>query len=362
MELQQLLKRDITEKQRAAIVAVLEHGSQRKAAKSIGIAQSTLNSLISNAKESTGEAAKEKCDNKRIKELEKLLDVQADQIERMRKTNYKLPAGIRVGKGKGSFCRMVIPDTHGSIADEAAIAAMLGDLEVIKPVEVVMLGDHLECGGFLAQHHTLGYVAQTEYSFEDDVSATNQLLDAIQDKTGGASIDYIEGNHERRLEAWICSEVMKHSKDGRYLRDMFSTDSVLSLVSRGIRWIRQGVFYDGLSIPATIRKGFCYFTHGSSTSKHAASVMVNQFGGNVVFGHTHRVDAHITRNVKDGLIGAWNPGCLCRLSPLWQHTNPTTWSHGYGLQLVNEDGSFLHINVPIIDGVSYLEPLAKAMK
>jgi predicted phosphodiesterase len=362
MELRELLKNDITDKQRSAVLAVLEHGSQRKAAKSLGVVQSTVSALISAAREGTKEIAQEKDNGKRVKELERLLDVQAEQIERMRKTNYKLPAGVRVGNGSGSFCRMVIPDTHGSIADEPAISAMLGDLEVIRPTEVVMLGDHLECGGFLAQHHTLGYVAQTEYSFEDDVSATNQLLDAIQDKTGGASIDYIEGNHERRLEAWICSEVMKHSKDGRYLRDMFSTDSVLSLVKRGIRWVRQGVFYDELSIPATIKKGHCYFTHGSSTSKHAASVMVNQFGGNVVFGHTHRADVHITRNVKDGVIGAWNPGCLCRLSPLWQHTNPTTWSHGYGLQLVNTDGSFLHINVPIIDGKSYLEPLAKAMK
>ena len=362
MELQQLLKQDITEKQRAAIVAVLEHGSQRKAAKSIGIAQSTLCALITTARESTEGGAQDRQENKRIKELERLIDIQAEQIERLRATDYKLPKAMRVGKSKGSFCRFIIPDTHGCVADEGALAAMLGDLDVIQPAEVVMLGDHLECGGFLAQHHTLGYVAQSEYTFEQDALATNALLDRIQGVKSIKSIDYLEGNHERRLETFCLTQALKNRQDAEYLRRMFCADSVLSLESRGVRWIRQGVFYDGVSIPATIRKGLCYFTHGSSTSKHAASVHVAKFGGNVVYGHTHRADMHISRNVRDGVIGAWSPGCLCKLQPLWQHTNPTEWSHGYGLQLVNTDGSFLHVNVPIISGKSYLEPLAKAMK
>lgn len=362
MELHSILKADITDKQRQAIVATIEHGSQRKAAAHLGLAQSTVCDLIGNARKIAEGGAASKLDTSRIKDLEKLIDIQAEQIERMRSANYKMPVGVRMGSAGGSFCRVVIPDTHGNIADTAALAAMLGDLEVIQPSEVVMLGDHLECGGFLAQHHTLGYVAQTEYTFEQDVAATNALLDAIQSITKGAPIDYLEGNHERRIESWCVTQSLRNSEDAEYLRRMFSASAVLSLEARGIRWIRQGVFYDGISIPATIKKGHCYFTHGSSTAKHAASVHVAKFGANIVFGHTHRADGHMTRNVKDGLIGAWNPGCLCALQPLWQHTNPTEWSHGYGLQLVNGDGSFLHINVPIIDGKSYLEPLARAMK
>jgi len=297
----------------------------------------------------------------RIGELEKLVEKQAEQIESYRKSNYKLPIGGRsTAKGK-TFCRIAIPDTHGSIADPQALQAFLADLELINPSEIVMLGDHLECGGFLAQHHTLGYVAQSEYSFEDDVIATNQLLDTVQKLAPNASIDYIEGNHERRLEAWVCTQVLKHKQDGDYLRRMFSANSVLSIEKRGIRWIRQGVFYDNLPLPATIKRGHCYFTHGSSTAKHAAAEHVKKFGGNVVYADTHRADSYVIRTVKEGTIGAWNPGCLCQLQPLWQHTNPTEWSHGYGLQLVNTNGSFLHINVPIIDGKSYLQPLVKAI-
>jgi len=297
----------------------------------------------------------------RVKELESLVEQQAQQIEGYRNTKYRFPVGTAQGvKGK-TFCRMVIPDTHGSVVDVDAIKAFLADLEIVKPAEIIMLGDHLECGGFLAEHHTLGYVAQSEYSFADDCVATNSMLDSIAKLAPKARVDYLEGNHERRIETWICTQVRKSQKDGYFLRQMFSADSVLSIEKRGIRWIRQGVFYDDLPLPATIKRGHCYFTHGSSTAKHAAAEHVKKFGGNVVYGHTHRADSYVIRTVKEGSIGAWNPGCLCQLQPLWQHTNPTDWTHGYGLQLVSSDGSFLHINVPIIAGKSYLQPLIKAI-
>lgn len=336
-------------------LAMQQDGSQRKAAQRIGMAQSYLCERLKRLRDAAGAGtapknSREKILEARVKELE-------ERIHSLRGSKPILP-DARPTKTKGrSICRMTIPDTHGNLVDKNAIAAMLADMEVVKPKEVILLGDHLECGGFLAQHHTLGYVAQTEYTFDSDVQATNELLDRLQSICPESEFDYIEGNHERRIENWCVTQALKNSNDAEYLRRMFSANSVLALEERGIRWIRQGVYYDGLSIPATIQRGHCYFTHGSSTAKHAASEHVKKFGGNVVYGHTHRADSYVIRTVKSGVIGAWSPGCLCVLQPLWQHTNPTDWSHGYGLQLASEDGSFLHINVPIIDGKSYLGPL-----
>jgi hypothetical protein len=85
--------------------------------------------------------------------------------------------------------------------------------------------------------------------------------------------------------------------------------------------------------------------------------MLSDFGSNVVFGHVHTADSAFDRKVSDGEIGAHCPGSLCRQQPLWMHTNPTNWTHGYGIQIVGEDGGFLHINIPIIEGRSYLSPL-----
>lgn len=283
------------------------------------------------------------------------------QLDDMRKSRFRLPTGKPKGRKKGSFCRVIIPDSHGCYIDPLAAKAFLSDLEQIAPAEIVMLGDHLDASGFLAEHHTLSFIPETTYTFADDEAATNQFLDAIQERAPGARIHYLEGNHERRIEKWIVDKTIKNPADATFLKNLFSVETVLGLSKRGIEHYEQGKFYHDLPLPSTIKLGHCYFTHGEYTSKHAAAAHLSKYGGNVVFGHTHRRDSFFQRTVKEGQMGAWNPGCLCLIQRLWNYTNLTNWAHGYGLQAVQKDGSFLHINVPIIDGVSYLQPLASGI-
>ena len=261
-------------------------------------------------------------------------------------------------RGKEDIVRVIIPDTHGAKVDKGALAACLGDVKALDPDEIILLGDHVDCGGFLAQHHTLGYVAESAYTYEADIAAANAFLDALQAAAPRARIDYIEGNHERRIETWALTQTLRNSKDAEYLRRAFAPEFLLRLRERGIPYYRQGEFYDELPIPGTIRKGKCYFFHGSSTAKQATTVTLNSFAGNVVFGHTHREQSSSARPVHAGQIKAWNPGCLCELQPLWQHTNPTSWTHGFAVQLAAKSGEFLHLNIPIISGRSLLGSLA----
>lgn len=303
-------------------------------------------------------------ENKRLKariaKLEQLHEQATNQLQQARESQIKLPFGTSKGKAKttgDTLCRVIIPDSHGSAIDVTAASAFLADLEVLKPSSIIMLGDHIDCGGFLAQHHTIGYVAQSEYTFEEDCAAANQFLDRIQKAVPNARIEYLEGNHERRIENWCTTQALKLGADAKFLSKMFSTQSVLHLEKRGIEFYKQGQFYDGLRIPATIRRDGCYFTHGEYTAKSAAAAHLSKYNANTWYAHTHRIDMATKRTVKDGLIGAWNPGCLCILQPLWQHTNLTDWGHGYGLQLVRSGFGHLNLQIPIIDGNSYLEPL-----
>lgn len=312
------------------------------------------------ADELPGTLAKQEADGLKAKlaEAEKQIKHLEKRVEALRGPRWSIPLGKRKATKTGKpFVRVAIPDSHGCHVDVPAITAFLADLESLQPREIVLLGDHLECGGFLAQHWTLGYVAQSSYTFEQDVDAANDLLDKIQAICPTATIYYLEGNHERRIETWCITQALKNGRDGAFLLKQFSTASQLELDKRGIQFFQQGRFYMGLPVPATIKLGDCYFTHGHSTATHAASKMVERYGANVVFGHTHRADEFSVRTVSKGTIKAWNPGCLCSLQPLWQHTTPTVWTHGYGVQLVQDDGSFLHVNVPVIDGRSYLVQL-----
>jgi predicted phosphodiesterase len=259
----------------------------------------------------------------------------------------------RKRRKKADWVRAILPDVHGSSVDRDAFGAVMRDLKGIDVDEVILLGDFLECGGFLAQHHTLGYVAQTEYTYENDIAAANQCLDAIMEACPNArDIHYLEGNHEARVEKWAVTQALRNGRDAQFLLDQIGPEKVLNLQERGVKYYRQSTHYHDLAIPGTIRLGKCFFTHGISAAKHAASVHSQRFGGNICYGHTHRKDTWETKTVDAGDIGAWCPGCLCVKQPMWQHTNPTSWTNGYGIQVVARSGNFLPLQVRVIDGQS----------
>jgi UDP-2,3-diacylglucosamine pyrophosphatase LpxH len=296
-----------------------------------------------------------------IASLRKELEVARAALENATKARRtKIPAaGVARRRSGSDIVRVIIPDTHGCLIDKQAVAAMLTDIKALDPQEIILLGDHVDCGGFLAQHHVMGYVAETDYTYEEDLDAAKTFLNALQAAAPRARIEYLEGNHERRVETWCVTQVLRHKKDAEGLRRLLAPEFRLGLKERGIAYYRQGEFYDNLPVPGVIKRGKCFFFHGVSTARNAVSATVDKIAGNCVFGHTHRAQSNIVRRISSGVIGAWNPGCLCQLQPLWQHTAPTDWSHGYAVQLVAEGGAFLHLNIPIIEGESHFAALLK---
>ena len=147
-------------------------------------------------------------------------------------------------RGKDDIVRVIIPDTHGAKVDKGALAACLGDIKALDPDEVILLGDHVDCGGFLAQHHVMGFVAESSYTYEADIAATNAFLDALQTAAPRAKVEYIEGNHERRIEQWSLTQTLRNSKDAEYLRRAFAPEFLLRLKERGIPYYRQAECYD----------------------------------------------------------------------------------------------------------------------
>jgi hypothetical protein len=149
----------------------------------------------------------------RIKELESLVERQQAQIERMRAVKFKLPTGkVSLGKGK-AFTRVFVPDTHGAHIDPEAAKAFLSDLELLRPTEVIFMGDHLDCGGLLAQHHVLGTVPETEttnrrgrsggeHSFGFGRAAHSRRQQAVH-----------RGHHESRIEE---VDYQNHARQARH--------------------------------------------------------------------------------------------------------------------------------------------------
>ena len=338
-----------------AVAAVKQHGNQCAAAKALGIPRATLQGRLRMADT-------QKSDGSRVRELEKLLEAQQRTIDQLGKARYALPKAAKAVAHK-SFIRLAIPDTHGCFVDHAALSALWRDMESLGPLvrEIVLLGDHLDCAGWLSKHHPFKTVQEARYSFEADVDAANAFLDGVQQRCPKAVIHYLEGNHEERLEAFVVEASAGHERDAAYLRKLFSPESLLHLETRGITYYRRTHQHGDIRRRGVLKLGHCAFLHGTNHAKHSAYQHLQQHKCCVVFGHTHRRQQAGTADLKTE-IDAWCPGCLCQFEPIWKHSEPTEWSHGYGLQCVRDDGSFQHVNVAIVDGRSYLDQLIGALR
>lgn len=255
------------------------------------------------------------------------------------------------------FARLIVPDFHGAHIDWAAAKACIRDAKSLRPKQVVLLGDGLDCAGTFSTHQRT-YTNEMAESYDDDCRQANRFLNLLQNAAPDASFYYLEGNHEQHVERW-AARTMQSQKDAENLLEVYGPEAVLELKERGIRYYKRSTHYMGLSIPGAIRLGKCFFVHGISHSKHAASVHLLRFGAPVVFGHVHRSASVIERTVMSEGHGAWSVGCLTKLQPLYAHTAPTSWTHGYGLQLVQPSGRFQHFNVSIHKGSSLMADLLR---
>jgi predicted phosphodiesterase len=249
------------------------------------------------------------------------------------------------------FIRLVIPDSHGNHIDVPARDALLNDAIALKPHQTVWLGDHLDAGGTFSEHQRT-YTNEMVESYEEDVAAANEFLDKYEAASPKDEDFYIEGNHEQHIERWAARNAM-NAREAEFILKKMGPVAVLGLEKRGIKYFKRSEHY-GLPIPGAIRLGKCHFVHGISHSEHAAAQHLKRFGASVVYGHTHRAAFVTERTVTaDGIMAA-NPGTLAKLQPLYHHTAPSSWSHGYAIQLVHPSGNFCHIHVPILNGVSFL--------
>jgi hypothetical protein len=295
-----------------------------------------------------------------IKQLEAVIDDQAARLAHKSRNLFRSPA--KHSTSHKHFNRVLVPDTHGAHIEPAAAAAFLSDLECLQPAEVVWMGDHLDCGGFLAMHHTIGFVAETDVEWPDDIDGANQFIDQVQKRTPKAVHHFLTGNHEHRIERWCCTQALAKRRTAQWFLDRIGCHAVLNLEKRGIIYHPRGELEQTHKrIRGAIKLGNCYLVHDVSTAGDPCVPALNRYAANVAFGDTHRMVYRVGRKAEKDYFAA-TIGYLAKPQPYWQETNVTDWSHGYGLQIVAGPHELLHINVPIVNGRSLLGPLLGAVK
>jgi len=265
------------------------------------------------------------------------------------------------GKSKSKI-RVTVGDLHGQRMDRPAVNAFLEDLKALNPEEILLGGDMVECGGWLTKHHPIGFQAQTDYSYQEDIEAAAWFLDEVQARAPHATIKYTEGNHEDGVERLILDMVKAHQRDAEFMMKAFAPKSLLQLKERGIEYYGRHDQHEDDLPPGWIRWGKMCYVHELAGGKNAARSSLLSAATNVCFHHTHQEDTASIVFPGVGLVKAFNSGCLCKRQPVWRHSAPTSWSHGYGIEFIEPSGEFLRIHVPISDGHSFAGTMLDKLK
>lgn len=164
---------------------------------------------------------------------------------------------------------LVIPDTHVPFEDKKAWNLVLKAAYELQPKRIVMLGDFMDCltvSNFVAPPGRISTLKQ-------EVTATRRELDRLSEAAPKAEIVYICGNHEKRLEKYLAEKAPK-------LFGLVDMAELLRIEDRGWTWVdyRRHITF-----------GKVAYTHDLGYSgKGAVSQCLDSFGGNIIFGHTHR--------------------------------------------------------------------------
>jgi len=278
-------------------------------------------------------------------------------IEKMRTmwvSSYQIPKVAKKKPGSGKYyIRVAFGDLHGCDQDIKARDALIHDLEILQPEEIVILGDWLNCGGVFSRWQRV-HVSEYSYTYGNDVAAGNDSLDLIQKACPNTTIRMLKGNHEARIDKWAARSFSDRGMAEKAI-EAFGVHTALHLERRGITWYENNECHDGLYKPGVILLGKCGFTHGYAGGKHPTERHMLAYGINIVQGHNHREQSYSGRTAKDPKMAAWCPGCLCILQQYYEHERPSDHTHGYHLQFVDrKTGWFSGNNIAIINGVSLL--------
>lgn len=219
--------------------------------------------------------------------------------------------------GKPHRLGVVLSDVHVPKHDPASWAVALKAVRDLRPDHVWILGDFLDLASVNRHEKAPG----DDYTLRQELWCGNRALDEVADAIGPRPCDllFVDGNHEDRMRRYVAS-----GRCPPELRDALEeVPDALCLKQRGWRYVGpdEQPIYDG---------SLAVF-HGHWYGKHHAAKHLDEMGGSVIYGHTHRPQQMTRQTVRGPIIGTGAP-CLRRLSAEWQHQRNrefTGWLNGF---------------------------------
>lgn len=224
-------------------------------------------------------------------------------------------------QAKYELC-VVLSDVHIPFEDKKAVDLALLFLKDVQPDRIILDGDIVDCW----EISKFDKAPRTGATLQDELDQGRAFLKRIREVCPKARIDFIEGNHEFRLKAYLY----RKAKELEGLRGV-SIPEQLDFQDLNILWhpVRRGAsrFVDNY-----IKVGELYVGHFDAANKYAGYTAKNLLysrGVSVLQGHIHRIGmSSWTRANGEELVAIEN-GCLCDRNP--SYVSDPNWQSGLSI-------------------------------
>lgn len=230
----------------------------------------------------------------------------------------------------------ILGDIHGRYRDGLAFDIALDLIKDIQPSKIIINGDLID---FYAISH-FGKDPERSLELQNEIDDTNDILDKIQEVSGSAKIEWVEGNHERRLRNYLWSSAPELA----CLRSL-TMKSLFFLGARNIDYI-ESKGKSAYTKFGNILIGHWDIARQDSCASARAILVKNSCS--IVQGHTHRLGMFYKTYRSQGkqVVGC-EGGCLCQLDP--EYCSDPDWQAGVTI-IYKLDGKnrFHIIQIPIV--------------
>lgn len=217
-----------------------------------------------------------------------------------------------------------IADLHRKAGEEDHPSWLLAKkfIKSFKPDIIVNHGDHLDFD-YLGRWVEDDEEARWNKLLKNDFDLLKKDFDFLQRHS--KQLIFIEGNHDNRVEKVI--------KKFPFLRGSLDFKIKAEIDKRNIPFqpIEEGAY----------KLGKLGLIHGWYFNIHHAKKHVEEYGGNIAYGHTHQLQTYIKRlPAQDSEIGGFCIPCLTDKDPKYFAGKPNRHVNGIGVTYMQDSGAF----------------------
>lgn len=234
---------------------------------------------------------------------------------------------------------LLIPDTHRPYHDKKAVALVNKVAKAIGIDGVVIGGDYGDFYPVSSHDKDPNRKMGLEYEIDD----INEGLDEL-DALGAKKKIFIAGNHEDRLERYLKTKAPE-------LFNMVRVEQLFKLKERGWKYIPY---------KSHTKIGKLFITHDTGKAgAYAHYSALNDFQGNIVINHTHRLGYTVVGNARGkphvGAMLGWL-GDINEVDYMHKIKAKRDWALGFGIAYIDPTTGFVHVSpIPIVNYTCVVE-------